>query len=472
MTERLLRPLPTFLLILAGCVEPRPAPDPVRELAPPATWTAATATGEDAVLADGWWRDFAAADLDEAVRSALEANGDLAAARARVAQAAALARQAAGDRWPGIDASASASRSRRNFIGLPVPGARDGVFAVESESDALSLDLSWEVDLWGRLDAAAKVAVGGLQAAAADWQAARLSLAGQVTRAWLALAAAEERVELAREARDLAAEQLEQERTALAHGRSGAAAVAGREAALAAAEEALLAAEQARRASARALEVLCGRYPDGSLRAGPLPELPPAPPAGLPAELLGRRPDLAAAEARLRAALAGADQAEAALYPALRLTASGGTATNSLAELLNGDFKVWNLAAGITAPIFHGDRLRAGLAAAEARAEEARSSFLQAGLRAFAEVEDALDAEARLRRRQQEVERARAAAEAAAAAVDRRFAAGLAGASELIAARESLRQARAAELENRLALLLNRVDLYLALGGGFSHPER
>ena len=474
LDRAVLRTLPLGLpVLLAACVNPRAAADPVAALAPPATWAAAPSEpGPDAPGTGDWWTSFGDPGLDAAVEEARGANWDLAGAGHRVAAAAAEARIAAGSRWPALDAGLDLSRSRRNFIGLPVPGAEGGVLAVESESHALSIQLSWEADLWGRLDAAERAAIGAWQAAEADWHGARLSLTGMVAKAWFALSAAETRVGLAREEAQRQGELLTIQRGHFRSGQGGAAAIHQLQADLASAEERLRRSQQELAASARALELLLSRYPAGETRNPGLPALPPPVPAGLPAALVDRRPDLAAAGARLRRELALADQAEASLYPRLSLTASGGTSTAALSDLLDGDFKVWSLAAGLTAPLFHGGQLRAGLEAREAGAEAARAGFLQATLVAFEEVEGALAAEQALRARLDLADQALAAAAAAAPAPERRLPPRRATAPELIAAREGLRLARAARLEVQLALLLNRVDLHLALGGGFAPQSR
>ncbi len=466
------KPAHLLLLLAAGaCVQPREAPDPLEQLPLPATWGAAEAPVEPAP-ADSWWRGFQDAGLDAAVDEALAANHELAAVTARLAAAMAEAEAASGLELPTVGAGLNLSKSRRNFIGLPIPGASGGVLAVESESHALSLDLSWEADLWGRLEAGGRPPRARARAGEAGGPAPPHLGGGAVGQAWFSLAAAQQRLELATEARLWAEEDRDAIRRRFDRGRAVAAEFHAAEARVARSAEAEQAAADGLGAAARALEQLLGRYPAGTSRAGVLPPLPAAVPAGLPAELIARRPDLRATEARLRAALARADQAEATLYPRLSLTTSVGTSTADLGELLNGDFRVWSLGAGIAAPLFQGGRLRAQLEGAEARAEEASARFLQQALGAYAEVEGALEAEQRLRSRLELAAAASASTDAAAASAERRFATGLVDAGALIDAREAARAQRATVLELRLLLLLNRVDLHLALGGGFASEPR
>ncbi len=471
---------PAFLvLLLPACVSPRSTGDSLGQLDVPTGWQAGTDVAGSAPAhpdgpahAQGWWQDFRRPALTAAIEEAQSGNWDLAGAGYRVRAAAAEARIATGGRWPALNAGVDLSRSRRNFIGLPVPGAENGVLAVESESHALSLQLSWEADLWGRLAAGERAAVNSFQAAESDLQAARLSLAGMVTKAWFALGAAGERLELAHEEAGLAGDGLDIAQARFRAGRAAAGEIHALEAALSVARQRVGAVEQERKASARALELLLGRYPAGVAEVAGIADLPPAVPAGLPAEIVARRPDLQAADARLRAQLAQADQAEAALYPRLSLTATGGTSTAELSDLLNGDFKVWSLAAGLTAPVFQAGQLRAGLEASEALAEAARAAFLQSTLVAFSEVEGALLGESLLREQLAFADRALAQARSGHRSAERRFASGQTNSRELLEARGSVRRAKEARLGTHLALMLNRVDLYLALGGGFSTESR
>jgi outer membrane protein TolC len=194
---------------------------------------------------------------------------------------------------------------------------------------------------------------------------------------------------------------------------------------------------------------------------------PPPVPAGLPADLIARRPDLVASEMSLVTAGARVAESRAALLPQIRLTAGGGTSSAELADLLRGDFAVWNLVAGLTQPIFNGGRLRAGVDAAEAAREAAVAGYAQAALLAFAEVETALAAERFLSVQEDALARSLEDASAARRLSEDRYFAGLADYLDVL---ETQRQELTAEsqlLEIRRLRLATRVDLHLALGGGF-----
>ena len=228
----------------------------------------------------------------------------------------------------------------------------------------------------------------------------------------------------------------------------------------------------------RQLELLLGRYPAATVELSR--ELPPAPPripVGLPAELVGRRPDLAAAERRLAASASRLAASRAALYPHIGLTASGGRSSDELNDLLDGDFSVWNLVGNLTLPLFQGGRLRAAVDLAKAGSEQALAIYASSALKAYAEVESTLAAEGFLVQQEQALQEAARQARAARGLAQDRYDTGL---TDLITVLESQRRAFEAEsqlLAVRRQRLEARIDLHLALGGGFepidsSEPEK
>jgi NodT family efflux transporter outer membrane factor (OMF) lipoprotein len=225
--------------------------------------------------------------------------------------------------------------------------------------------------------------------------------------------------------------------------------------------------EQADRA-ARQLEILLGRYPEGKLTVPEdLPGMPATLPAGLPAELVMRRPDLAAAERRAAAANARVKQARRSLYPSFSLTGSGGTASQELRDLVDGDFRVWSLAANLLQPIFQGGRLRAGVKLAEARSQEELAHYASMALKAFSEVESALAAESWLNRQEADQQEAMKQAVAARRLAEDRYRTGLADFITVLEAQRRQFEAESHYLSVRRLRLSNRANLYLALGGGF-----
>ncbi|MEM7349562.1 MAG: efflux transporter outer membrane subunit [Acidobacteriota bacterium] len=454
---------------LTACAS-TPAPQPELGLEVAEAWSSETTPG--AVVTGPWWQSFDDADLDRVVEEALEHNYDLRAAAAAVESAAAQARIAGAELEPQISAGLDASRRQQVFVGLPIPGS-SGVLQSQSSSYGASLNVSWEPDLWGRLRAGKAAAAADARAARADFEAARLSLAGQVAKAWFTVVEAERQVRLARdtvESRQTSTDRI------TARYRRGVAGSLDLRLARTNQAEAESAVELRRRqldVARRQLEILLGRYPAGRVGDAELalPEVPDPIPVGLPSELVTRRPDLQAAERRLAAAGLRVQEARRALYPRLTLTASGGTTSDSLSDLLDSDFSIWSFAGSLLQPIFQGGRLRAAVDFAEASRDRALALYAQSILRALAEVESALSAERLLAA--EEAAQAAAADESKAAArlAEDRY---LAGLGDYLTILESQRLAFVSEsrlLTVRTLLLTHRVDLHLALGGDFEMPD-
>ncbi len=215
------------------------------------------------------------------------------------------------------------------------------------------------------------------------------------------------------------------------------------------------------------MEVLLGRYPSGEIEAAAgLPELPPLPETGVPAALLGRRPDLRAAEYRAVAASERLRAAHRALYPSFRLNGSAGASSGELRDLLDGDFSVWSLAAGLLQPLLAGGRLRAGRDLVEAGLGAAEANWLRTALLAFAEVESGLAAERMLTERTAALERAAAESRKAERLAEGRYRKGLVGYLQVLDSQRTALQAESRLLAARRRRLESRTDLILALGGG------
>ena len=458
-------PILALIMIAAGCTA-----------SPPMTRDALLVTAPDrySLPSNGpeveseWWLAFHSPGMDHAVRTALDHNTDLFAAAARVEQAAAAARIAGASLKPSVSAGLNGSRRKQNFIGLPIPGAGDEVLSTTSTNIGVSLQVSWEVDLWGRMKAGARAAVSDLKAAEADLAGARLSIAGQTAKAWLAMAEATQQVALANETVASFRESEAIVRGRYEQGLAPSLDLRLQKTNLANAEAFLANRRIGLEAATRQLEVLMGRYPDGDIEAGTfLPEPPDSIPGGLPADLVSRRPDLVAAELRLDGAGYRFDAARRSLYPRLVLTGSGGSSTQEFQDLLDGDFSVWSIAAGLTQPLFQGGRLRAGVDQTRSASDEILARYAGAVLGAYREVETALASEHHLAGRQTALLEATSQSTAARLLAEDRYRSGL---TPFITVLESQRQSVQAEsdlITARQQLLNNRIDLVLALGGGY-----
>jgi NodT family efflux transporter outer membrane factor (OMF) lipoprotein len=452
-------------VLLAGCASaPEYQPPPV-EIEAPGMWTAGTLDTTAALLErTNWWTDFADARLDALVGEALAQNFDLVAAAGRVDQAAALAKITGADKWPQLSASANAARRKNIIVGIPIPGDK----AIYNNSFGVSLDMMWEIDLWGRINKAQTAALAEVEASWADLTALRLSIAGQTAKAWFALTEARQQVELAEQTVASFRRSADYVRARYQQGVRTALDLRLALSQLAAAEALLELREQQLDRSKRQLEILLGRYPAAAIEGNPeFPGMPDVIPGGLPSELLIRRPDLVAAERRYAASQAKISEARRAFFPRITLTGAAGTLSEQVEDLVSGDFSVWSIAAGLTQPIFQGGRLRANLSQSHAVADQALAGYALSLLNAFAEVELAIVAENRLARRLEYQQEAADQSVAAQRLAERQYAAGLV---DYITVLESQRRAL-----NSLSDLITvkrerldvRVNLHLALGGGF-----
>ncbi len=470
MTHRI---WPLIFVIIASCAAPPPVRPPALRAEIPAQRRSGASVAEGSSVS--WWKLLGSEVLDSLVAEGLEHNPSLDGAAARIEAAAARARIAGAGGWPQLGAGGTGSRSKRSFVGFPSfgpPGTGgDGPVSVESTTYGVSLDLSWEIDLWGRIRSGQSAALADAQMAEALWQGARSSIAGQICKAYFGLAEAEQQMELAEATSANRAELLERIEARYARGLRSSLDVHRARAELES-SKARLALRRAQRDSAgRQLEILLGRYPSASIAARALPSPPEGLPTGLPADLIDRRPELEAAERAVAAADRRTAEARRALYPRVMLTGSSGTTSDELGDLSDGDFAVWSIGASISQPLFQGGRIIAGIDAADAGLREAYASFTATALRAYAEVESALDAEARL---EEQVRALRNAVEASSQALrlaEARYTGGLADVLMLLDAQRSDYDARSSLIEASRQRLDNRVNLHLSLGGGFHRDD-
>ena len=454
----------------AGCVTTLPVERPAIQVPIPPAWTAADVAGGE--VDPDWWTDFGDDELSAAIGTVLERNLDLRAAAARLEQAAADARIASGALQPTIQGSYSGSRRKQNFVGFPIPGAEDRVLSTVFTNQGISLDTTWEVDLWGRLRTTEQAALADLQRSAADLRGAQLSIAGQTAKAWFAIAEAQQQVLLSEATVESFGESVARVRDRFESGVRPALDLRQAMLNLSNARADLAQRRQQLDASTRQLEVLLAQYAGGDIAPpADLPEMPPAVPGGIPADLVARRPDLVAAERQVAASEARLRVARRDLLPSFSLTVNTGTSTNTLRTLLNGDFAVWGLVGNVLAPLWQGGRLRAQVSRAEALVAEVLASYVNTALVAYSEVETALAAEEYLADRVvhlvTSVEQARAAERLA----DERYRTGLDTYITVLDSQRSAFQAESQLISARRLRLENRVDLYLALGGGFEQLE-
>lgn len=452
------------LLSLVGCaVGPdyrEPEPDPVAR----APFAGADV---DAFVPepprDDWWRLYDDPVLDAVVTEALDANTDLRAAAANLARANAVLREARGERLPATTFSAGSTSGRQNFV-------QQG-FSFEDTIYDVGFDVSYQLDLFGRVTRAIQAARADAQAVEAVHRTVQITVAAETARAYVAACAA--RLELAAAERSLALQRETQALTERLYeaGRGTALDVARASAAAEQTRAAIPTLEAAHSTALYRLAVLMGRAPTEFPVQAAECEAPPSTDAPIAVGdgelLLARRPDIREAERRLAAATARIGLATSQLYPSVSLAGTAGAVALSTSDLDSGDASRWTFGPLLRFSFPNRTIARTRVAQAEAEAEAALAAFDGAWLNALREVESTLADYAKELERRAALEAARAHAENASRLVDARFDAGQVSLLDVLQADLALAetemalarsQARAADLE---------VALFLALGGGW-----
>jgi multidrug efflux system outer membrane protein len=418
----------------------------------PPGWKAPGAPADP--VADAWLASFGDPALSALVAEALAYNADLRAAAALVEQAAGYLRVASAPLLPAVNLAGIGS-------GASSSGGLNGVF----------LNASLELDIWGRVRYGKAAAEEQSIAVAADYAYARQSLAAMVAKAWfLAIEAGLQReiaVESLRSSEAL--ERVAGDRLRVGNGNEQSVSIARANAG--SYRDTVRQIELSREQALRALELLLGRYPAAEVAvATRLDSMPPAPPVGLPSQLLERRPDVVAAERRVAAAFDRVGEAKAAQLPRISLTAGGSSVTSDVLVLKDRANPAWSFGANLLAPLYQGGALRAQVDIRTAEQQQAVAAYASAGLRAFGEVEGALAAENALRDREGLLE---ATVRDNARAVELTQIQYRVGSADLQAVEQrqlSLYSVRMARLRVQTERLAQRVNLHLALGGSFEPP--
>lgn len=411
-----------------------------------------------------WWASFEDQQLDSLITQSLKYNHNLKAGAARLEMAHAQAKMAGAPVYPQIGAGFTAAKTKQYISAFPGPPTATNTFGV-------SVNASWEIDLWGKLSATQSAAMANLEASRAIYRGARQSLAGQTAKAYFAAIEAKRQVELAQATYENTKTSTEQIETRYERGVRTSLDLRLSLTDLAIAEDRLHQSQQQYKLVVRQLETLLGKYPAGTFPIPEsLPQVPTVVPDGLPADLIARRPDLVAAERRFAASKSSVKAAKRARFPSISLTASGGATSSDLGDLIKGDFSVWNLVGNITQPIFQGGRIQGNIDLTEAQSDEALANFAQTALQAYAEVENALTNEDLLAKRLSALENATEQALEARRLAEDRYNRGLADLITMLQAQRTAFQTESQLITVQRLRLNARIDLHLALGGGF--PDR
>jgi multidrug efflux system outer membrane protein len=416
-----------------------------------------------AVINEQWWSQFNDSHLDRLIEIALAENLDVASAVARVEEARALVDVSRAALFPQVGASADAGRSRSSIGTTPLPGV-----SLTNNFYSAVVDASFELDLWGRLRRATEAARAVLLSTEYAAQVVRLALVSQVAQSYFDLRNLDLQLDIARgtlasreEALRLVTKRFEGGVVSELDLRQ-----AESEAAVAAAAVPNLEQQIVQRENE--LSILLGRNPEDITRGrGIFESAIPEVPVGLPSTLLVRRPDILAAEESLVAANARVGAARAAYFPRLSLTGLLGVESTDLSDWLNGGSRVWQIAGGLTAPIFTAGRLGAEVETATAQQQQALYDYLrtiQTGLR---EVEDSLIATRKIREQQAAQDRQVQALQRTLRLATLRYENGYSSFLEVLDAQRSLFSAELQQVQLQRARLGAIVNLYKALGGGW-----
>ena len=453
----------TMLLLglLPGCTV---GPDYQRpELELPEAHRGAEITAEEgARLVDvAWWELFGDSVLDELIEKALAENRDLQIATARIEEARARFGVTHAARLPQVGALADIYRDRE---------AGD---TTAEDNFELSATVAWEVDLWGRLRRADEAARADMLATMEARRGVVLTLVADVARVYFELRDLDRRMRITLGTIATRRDALEIAELRFEGGLTSQLEVRQAETELAGAESLLPDLRQQQVERENELSMLLGRSPGDISRGKELAEqsVPPEIPAGLPSELLERRPDIRGAEQALVAANADVGAAVARLYPRFSLSATGGSESNELGDVLASGTGIWELAANLTAPLWQGGRLRSDVEVARARFDQAVLEYDQTILQALREVADALSATGNTRHSLESQERLELASRQYLELASLQYDNGVVSYLDVL---DAQRQLFGAELDLSTATrdqLLSVVALYRALGGGWAVAE-
>ena len=413
-----------------------------------------------------WWRTYADPQLDDLIDEALAGNPGLRIAEARTRVALAQVAAIDSSRYPGAGLSGQAARGRFSEHGLfPPPFAGNWDTLAQ-----LTATLSWQVDFWGKNRAAYESAVGAERAAQVDSQAARLTLAADIVHVYARLQEDSLQLNIARDTLKQREQILKLTRDRNAAGLDSRLELTQAQAAIPAAREQIEQLSDAAAHARHALAALSGAGPDRALRIhdpAPVVAVQPALPSALPAELLGRRPDLVAQRWRVEAASQGIREATAQFYPNVDLLAFVGLQNLGSTTLLSAANRQYGLAPAFTLPLFDAGKRRAHLATRDAQYDIAVEQYNQLLTGALREVVDALTSIDSLGRQSRDQREAQASAQEAYDLSVLRFREGVGNYLQVLSTESQLLAQRglAAQLQAR-ALDLS-VDLTTALGGGF-----
>jgi multidrug efflux system outer membrane protein len=418
-------------------------------------------------LADtAWWDGFGDPVLSTLVREALANNLDLAMATARVDQFLGSLVTTRSAFFPQVDAIASASTNRvsRESGLTTIPGGADNRY----DTYQAYLSASWELDLWGRIRRLSEAGRADVIASEEGRRGVVLSVATAAAGGYIQLRDFDRRLQIARDTAKLRGDSLELFRKRHAGGVISRIELAQVTSEYESALAVIPAYEQMVAQQENAIALLLGRNPGPIPRGKALEELVPVGvPAGLPSQLLERRPDIARAEQQLIAANASIGAAKALYFPTISLSGSFGSSSTSLSNLFRGDTTFWSVGAGLAAPVFNGGAIAGQVQRSEAGQREALASYIKTVRSAFGDVDNSLVAARKTGESAQALRRQVAALDDYVRLAQRRYENGYSSYLEVLDAQRTLFQAQLNYSQQLGSSLSSLVDVYKAMGGGW-----
>lgn len=448
--------------LLGACVSKNKLPDPSAEMTPP-HWEFQTEYDADRNITF-WINSFQADGLTDAALKAWKNNPDILSMAETVLASGEDAVILGANILPMAQANVVGSRSKRNLIGFNLPGEETS-FTTNSFSSGVNV--SWEIDLWGKLSNLRNSAEKSFEGTKADYEAARLSLAGKVAKAWFGIAESSAQLSILRKTTETYSKNQSLINNRFEKGLSNALETSLATSILANAQANFSEGRRIHQMNLRSLAILMGQYPSTEYEtnmSGEIPQLTLPPPPPTPAELLSMRPDLRASRLKMKASGLNLRASEKNLFPSFSIVGGPGSRAAEFNDILDERFQTWDLSGSITQPIFQGGRLKAQTRKAKALRKAALEHYKGSILNAFAEVENALSAEALLTEEEASLQLAVKASASAARISWERYQRGV---ENIFNALESQNRAFGAEsrlLSVRRKRIHNRIDLYLAIG--------
>ena len=445
-----------LIALLTGCSHSAIAPETENPQFP-GSWARG---GDQGSVELNWLESFEQPQLATLVEEAIANNYSLAQERARLYQAEQTVVITRANRFPTLDVSIDGSRR----------GSEDSLgVSTTTQSFSASVDGRWEADLWGRLNKEQQAAQLALEAQRASLQSAERNTAATAAGAVFNVMQGKQLLEVARRRLDIAMQSHDIVASGYRQGLNSALDLYLARNQVEREEAAYAQQEQTYSESVASLQLALARYPDGRMEIeGQLPVITDPIPAGLPSELLTRRPDIQEAWLNLLAADADLASAHKARFPSLSLVGSSGITSLEFSDLLDSDNSFWSLAGGITQPLFNAGRLRAFEDQAAARVELAEQQYLQLVYRAFADVENAISRASSLKQRYESFLDAETNSRAALELALEQYQRGLVSYTTVLESQRQAFDAEATVVQLRNQLLQNRISLFLSLGGEFS----